>query len=109
MDIFKSKKNPVYEIYNQLVALSSTKGAKSSKDQCFWIESSLDNKKAYVKVISKQEKIKKLLDFQMKLEDLLIEYANQKNDVNIKNLYYIDESLKIIDELLSQLLKEQNQ
>ena len=67
----------------------------------FWVESSLDNKKAYIKVIPKQEKIKKLLDFQTKLEDLLIEYINRKNDADIKNVHYIDESLKIIGDLLN--------
>ena len=35
MDSFKPKNNPVYEIYKQLVVLSSTKDIKSSKDHAF--------------------------------------------------------------------------
>ncbi len=98
----KIGKNLVFDIWAQLVALSTSKNIKLPEGRAVWVEPSLDHKKAWcIKMVSEKGRNEKLLDYKKKLNDMLMNWVDQKNYNDIKTLHYIDESLKIIEELLN--------
>ncbi len=90
-------------IWKQLVTLKCAKNIKL-KGHAFIAEPSSSWKKGYrLKVVSEKERMEKLLGYKEKLKDMLVKSESEKNfnPHYAENVHYIDESLKIIGDLLN--------